>query len=65
MTVDGVGTSSVRGEKSRAIPVAVSAGVAAWEAMMEAPEAFVAAADRAMYRAKDLGGNRVIAANTT
>jgi diguanylate cyclase (GGDEF)-like protein len=39
--------------------VTVSVGIAALESSMDRPEALVEAADRAMYRAKALGGNRV------
>lgn len=39
-------------------PVTVSAGVAAWEKTFATKEDLIAAADKALYRAKDLGKNR-------
>lgn len=45
--------------EDRTISVTLSAGVAAYCAAFETPEALVAAADRALYRAKDRGRNRV------
>ena len=39
-------------------PVTISAGVAAWEKRFAAKEDLIAAADEALYRAKDAGKNR-------
>ena len=40
------------------IPIRASIGVAAWSAAMRSPSALYAAADEALYRAKDLGRDR-------
>ena len=40
------------------IPIHASIGVAAWSAAMRAPSDLYAAADQALYRAKDLGRDR-------
>ncbi len=45
-------------------PVTVSCGLAAYEKGMGAPDFLVAAADRAMYAAKDAGRDRVVVAET-
>jgi putative two-component system response regulator len=41
-------------------PITVSAGVAAYEPGMAAPDVLLAAADQALYRAKDAGRDRVV-----
>jgi diguanylate cyclase (GGDEF)-like protein len=44
------------------IPVTISAGVALWEPWMRGPEQLIELADQRLYRAKQAGRNRVIAA---
>jgi diguanylate cyclase (GGDEF)-like protein len=56
------GSSSGPDGAPRTIRVGASVGIASWEATMDGAEAFVGAADRAMYAAKRLGGNRVMPA---
>ena len=47
--------------KPRCLKVTISAGLAAASAQLPTPEAVTRAADKAMYRAKDGGRNRVVA----
>ena len=42
------------------VPATVSLGVASWHDGMESPDALVAAADQALYRAKQTGRDRVV-----
>jgi diguanylate cyclase (GGDEF)-like protein len=45
---------------SASIPIRASIGVAAWSAMMRSAADLYAAADQALYRAKDLGRDRTV-----
>ena len=57
-----VGSATHRGEQGN-LQVTVSIGVATWPGAGEAAEALLEAADKALYRAKKAGRNRVSAAN--
>jgi diguanylate cyclase (GGDEF)-like protein len=56
------GLSAAPDGARREIRVGASVGVASWDETMAEAEAFVSAADSAMYAAKRLGGNRIVAA---
>ena len=57
-----VGTTPFGAPDGREIEVTVSIGVAAFDERQATPEELVAAADEALYRAKDGGRDRVEAA---
>jgi len=57
-----VGAAAHACEQGR-LTVTVSIGVATWPGPGDAPEALLEAADKALYRAKQGGRNRVSAAN--
>jgi diguanylate cyclase (GGDEF)-like protein len=59
----GLEKEAVRYEGSR-IPLTASIGVATWPEDGTTPEALLAAADRALYAAKEAGRNRVVLAST-
>jgi diguanylate cyclase (GGDEF)-like protein len=57
---DGIETTEFRtADGSGCVSVSISIGVSEYHPDMMSPEDLIAAADRALYRAKDAGRNRV------